>query len=70
MMVCAAVRVVKVGFDAYAQESYSQSFSTWIRPSMATSGLYGTEYAVSTQRALLSCRFRPLWLKEECNYEK
>jgi hypothetical protein len=26
----AAVRVVKVGFDAYAQESYSQSFSTWI----------------------------------------
>jgi hypothetical protein len=39
-------------------------------PSIATSGLYGTEYAVSTQRALLSCRFRPLWLKEECNYEK
>jgi len=39
-------------------------------PSMATSGLYGTAYAVSTQRALLSCRFRPLWLKKECNYEK
>ena len=71
MMVCTAVRVVKVGFDAYAHESY-QPVVLYLDtvPSMATLGLYGAEYAVSTQRALLSCRSRPLWLKEKCNYEK